>query len=314
MGEKSKKIGEIGENIVDGFFSLIGWNSALSNQSIACMKPQKHARAESKKKHRETHGIDHLFCYKSPLESSATVSAVVSVKHTDKPYENNPKSTFKKHAEDLTQTLECYKNSEVKKSQLELVGSYRQKRDFGVLFWLSSNEDTYDDVVSKISNSRLDSECSFQTLSVIDNKQMGFLYDSLQYCKSNFEYFEYYYPETSLNYIDKELSRTGSVLPVEFLTSPIIPVVFKAVSENQQDVFCLICAEDFDQDSLRRLIQVAREYTHEMSCNFLFLFSNYVASHHSDAVKKACVGFEADISSRVEVQSFRPDFRSLNNE
>ena len=32
MGEKSKKIGEIGENIVGNFFSLLGWEGALSGQ------------------------------------------------------------------------------------------------------------------------------------------------------------------------------------------------------------------------------------------------------------------------------------------
>lgn len=314
MGESSKRIGEIGENIVSGFFSLIGWEASLPNQSISCMKPPKHARSESKRRKRETHGIDHLYCYESPLESSTIVSAVISVKHTDKPYENSPVSTFKKHAQDLVQTLECYKNSEIKKEQLELVGRVRQKRDYGVLFWLSSNDETYDDVVSKVSKAQLDSDFVFQSMSVVDNQQMHFLYDSLMFCKSEPLKFEFYYPETSLNYVDKTLSRTGDVLPVEFLTSPIIPIVFKANNGSAKDIFCLISSDDFDQDSLRRLIQVAREYTHEISCDFLFLFPNYVESHHTDAVRKACTGFDKNIASRVRVKSYNPDFRALNDE
>jgi hypothetical protein len=98
MGEKSKKIGEIGENIVGNFFSLLGWEGALSGQVLPCKKPSKHAREGSKSGKRESHGIDYLYCYRSPLEGSTAESAVVSVKHSGNPYENNPKTTFKLQA------------------------------------------------------------------------------------------------------------------------------------------------------------------------------------------------------------------------
>ncbi len=158
MGERSKKIGEIGENIVGNFFHLLGWEGVLSGQVLPCKKPTKHAKASSKTGKRETHGIDYLYCYRSPLESSTIESAIISVKHTENPYENNPKSTFKLHAEDLVGMLECYKNSEIKKQQQELLGRTTRSRDSGILFWISSSEETYADVVSKISNSKLDHE------------------------------------------------------------------------------------------------------------------------------------------------------------
>ena len=61
MGELSKTIGEIGENITGNFFDLIGWNHALPNEPLGCLRPQKHARKGSKKGKRETHGIDYLY-------------------------------------------------------------------------------------------------------------------------------------------------------------------------------------------------------------------------------------------------------------
>jgi hypothetical protein len=61
MGEKSKVIGDIGEDIVGSFFKLIGWNDPLSNQKLNCQKPKNHAKPDSKKQHRETHGIDYLY-------------------------------------------------------------------------------------------------------------------------------------------------------------------------------------------------------------------------------------------------------------
>jgi len=314
MGEKSKKIGEIGENIVGNFFHLLGWEGALSGQVLPCKKPSKHAREGSKSGKRETHGIDYLYCYRSPLEGSTAESAVISVKHSGNPYENNPKATFKSHAKDIVETLECYKHSELKKQQQELLGRTIKSRDSGVLFWLSSSDDTYDDVVSKIANSRLDTDWNFESFHVVDNHRIAFIYDTITFLRRDYGHdrLHYYYPETSLSYVDKSISRFGKVCPLEFLTSPLIPLIIRAQSEHNQDVFCLSSIEVFAQDSLRRLIQAAREYTQDMSCKLLFLFPNYIQSNHGDAVKKAATGFESDIYSRTEVVSYRSDYRSLN--
>ncbi|MBT2771971.1 hypothetical protein J7J47_06935 [Halomonas sp. ISL-60] len=316
MGEKSKKIGEIGENIVGNFFSLLGWEGALTGQSLTCKKSMQHARAGSKTGKRETHGIDYLYCYKSPLEGSTAENAIISVKHSGEPYENNPKRTFNEHAKDLVQTLECYKHSELKKQQQELVGRTTKSRDSGVLFWLSSNENTYDNVVARVANTRLDADWNFESFHVIDNKQIQFIFDTINHLreKEGSEQFYFYYPETSLSYVDKSISRYGKICPLEFLTSPLIPLIIKAKSNNDQDTFCLSSIEDFDQDSLRRLIQAAKEYTQDMSCKYLFLFPNYISSNHGDAVKKAAMGFENGIYNRIKVSSYRPDFRSLNDE
>lgn len=315
MGEKSKRIGEIGENIVANFFPLIGWHNALANQSLGCKKPEKHAIKESKKQNRSTHGIDYLYCYKSPLESSTAESVIISVKHTDKPYENSPKNTFKAHAEDLVQTLECYKNSELKKQQLQLLGRVTKNRDSGLLFWLSSNDETYDDVVAKVSNSQLDTSWIFESFHVVDNRRIQFIYDTTSLLRSRFgaNRLNFYYPETSLSYVDKTIPRSGKVCPVEFLTSPILPLIIKSDRDGEQDTFCLSSIDNFDQDAMRRIIQAAREYTQDMSCKYLFLFPNYTQSHHHDAVRVAVTGFDGNISTRIEVISYRPDFRSLNN-
>lgn len=315
MGEKSKKIGEIGENIVGNFFSLLGWEGALSGQVLPCKKPSKHAREGSKSGKRESHGIDYLYCYRSPLEGSTAESAVVSVKHSGNPYENNPKTTFKSHAKDLVEALECYKHSELKKQQHELLGRTTKSRDSGVLFWLSSSDETYDDVVSKVANSRLEQDWSFESFHLVDNQRINFIYDTIRFLRQEYgaARLHYYYPETSLSYVDKSIPRFGKVCPLEFLTSPLIPLIIRAQSEHDQDIFCLSSIEGFAQDSLRRLVQAAKEYTQDMSCKLLFLFPNYVESNHGDAVKMAAAGFESDIHSRIKVASYRPDYRSLNN-
>lgn len=314
MGERSKTIGEIGENIVGQFFSLIGWENPLENQSLKCMKPKKHARKESKTGLRQTHGIDYLHCYKSPLESNTIESALVSVKHSEEKYQNNPKSKFKEYIEDLSYSLECYKNSELKSEQLQKFRGVTRNKDTGVIFWLSSSDDTYDDLVSKISNTRLDQNLRFESIHIVDNQRIGFIYDVMTWLRANFDEQQiyYYYPETSLSYVDKSILRSGKVLPVEFLTSPILPIQIKGTTPDEQDTFCIACMDGFEQDGVRRLIQAAREYTNEVSCNYLFLFPNYINSHHSDLVSKAKVGFDTKITSKLTIESYRPDYRSLN--
>lgn len=315
MGEKSKKIGEIGENIVENFFQLIGWNNSLQGQNLNCKKPQKHARKDSKSQTRETHGIDFLYCYKSPLESSTIENIIISVKHTENAYETNPKTTFKKHVEDLVHTLECFKNSELKKQQLELFGRVKRNRDVGVLFWLSSNDNTYEDVIEKVSNIKLEPEWNFESLHVVDNKRIQFIYDTITFFKkeSLIGNLNFYYPETSLSYVDQTIPRSGKICPVEFLTSPVLPLIVKAENTNQQDTFCLSTIEPFDQDSLRRLIKAAIEYTQDISCKYLFLFPNYTPSHHNEAVKKAATGFDKSLESRIDVKNYHANFRNLNN-
>lgn len=315
MGEKSKKIGEIGENIVGNFFYLLGWEGALSAQSLPCKKPSKHVREGSKSGKRESHGIDYLYCYRSPLEGSTAESAVISVKHSERPYENNPKHTFKSHAKDLIEILECFKYSELKKRQHELLGKTTKSRDSGVLFWLSSSDDTYDDVVSKVVNTRIEADWNFESFHVVDNYRIKFIYDTIKFLRKEYgaARLNYYYPETSLSYVDKSISRFGKLCPLEFLTSPLIPLIIRAQSEQDQDIFCLSSLEAFAQDSLHRLIQAAKEYTQDMSCKLLFLFPNYVELNHGDAVKRAATGFEIDIYSRIKVASYRPDYRSLNH-
>lgn len=316
MGEKSKKIGEIGENIVENFLKLIGWNAVLSGQELKCRKHLKHARKESKTQHRETHGIDFLYCYKSPLESSTIENIIISVKHTKDSYGNSPKTIFKKHVEDLVFTLECYKNSELKKFQLESFGRAKKTKDTGLLFWLSSSEETYDDAIAKVSNLRQDQDWIFESFHVVDNKRISFVYDVLGFLKGNFPdiNINFYYPETALSYVDDTIPRSGLICPVEFLTSPVIPFMLKPKKSDLQDIFCLASIDPFDYDGIRRLLKAAKEYTQEVSCQYLFIFPNYVSSNHSGIIRQAFSELENDFISRVKVMSYHPDFRSLSNE
>ena len=58
MGEWSRRIGEVGEQVVGEFLDLIGWGNSQRNIELPCMKRQQHSNGTNS---RSTHGIgEHL--------------------------------------------------------------------------------------------------------------------------------------------------------------------------------------------------------------------------------------------------------------
>ena len=81
---------------------------------------------------RDTHGMDYLYSYRSPLESNSACNILISVKNTDDPYPNNPVTKFKEHITDLAQTIECFNGSPTKSAQLKKFKHYKKTSDIGV--------------------------------------------------------------------------------------------------------------------------------------------------------------------------------------
>ena len=318
MGEKSKTIGEIGENIAQNFFALLGWHELLPGQSLTCAKKQKHASKESKKGLRETHGIDYLFSYKSSLEANRLENVLISVKHTAESYPNSPRLKFQEHATDLVQTLECFKRSTLSSDQKNKFSNINSSRDSGVLFWISSHDETYDNLVSKIEGMNFDFDANFEIFHVVDNNQIHFIFKTLNALKNKFKTQEilFYYPETVMSYEDSSIRRHGKIFPVEFITAPVIPFYIKNTGDDASalDTICIASKDDFDEDSVRRLAKAAMEYTGETGINYLFIYPNYSAVQHKVAFKKALVGLGDQIIERSNIIPFNSDFRSLAND
>lgn len=78
-GEKSKNIGEVGENIAKNFFEKIGWGLPQKGVYFPCYKGKEHQLDKSEK---QQHGVDFLIPYKSALESETINNLIISVKHS----------------------------------------------------------------------------------------------------------------------------------------------------------------------------------------------------------------------------------------
>ncbi|WMB74823.1 hypothetical protein RA178_09585 [Shewanella oncorhynchi] len=316
MGELSKKIGEHGEKVVLEFIKIIGWTEPADGETLQCNKPNKHARKENSP--RTTHGIDLFFPHKSQLEDFTISNAIISVKYTSKPYPSPPNSMFKEHISDLSQTIECFARSELRdQSNREYEGlGIRKSNDTGILFWFSGSRDTEQDIVGKISSVILDKELDFSSIQIVDNARAAFIYNSITTVKRIYEDCElnFHYAFNSSNYTDQSIEKYGKMLPIEYLTSPILPMRLVGKSSNQQK-FCISTIENFSEDAMKRLLNFASDISQDFSKEFVFIFTQYDELSDIQLVKK-CIRSLGDRASLydIKVHCSRSDFRGLVNE
>ena len=175
MGEWSKKIGEYGENLVERFLSVIGWNDPVKGITIPCYM-QNGEHKNDKEESVKTHGIDFMYSYMNPLFDGQLNNIIISSKYTMDKYPNSPTKKFKWYITDLINTIQCYNCSEKK---AEFVSQYNcsSHNDVGVLFWLSGSKDSADDLISNISSARIDVICN-NTVYIVDNRHVAFILES----------------------------------------------------------------------------------------------------------------------------------------
>lgn len=314
MGELSKYIGEIGEDIAKNFFEKVGWKSVIQNETIQCIHPQKHKDGTRK---RTTHGVDILFSYISQTEPATLQHVYVSCKNTSNPYPQNPTNTFKTYLKDLIIGLECFKHSKLKYGIAESFNGFSNQIDTGVLFWISCDKETNDNVIDKIKFCRIDNSFDFGNIYVIDNEIALFHTKIIDYIEKTFKEHEwsYYLPETGIVYADKSITRNTKILPVEFINSRFITFrLDNTNSTNNKPILLIATKDDFTKDNLGMYIQVAREYTSEITTEYYFLFPNYNKIENSSEVNNVKMALPEKLQISFEVASFNSErIRGLYN-
>ncbi|WP_447878119.1 GapS4a family protein [Serratia fonticola] len=301
MGEFSKLVGDVGEEIVSHFLDLFGWENHATNKYVKC---------HTKKHQKESHGIDALFAYHSPLEAKTIENVIISSKYSSNPYSSVP-STFKGHFEDIALAIECYNKSTLRKElneRLNVGGGYR-KVETGVLFYINNDEDPErQDIVSKIKNSQSNSDLKYRTIHVVDNKRASFLYESIMFIRNKFgkDQINFFYPPTSLNLTSTHKQYFGKIFPVEYISSPILPFVIKR--DNQvQPIICMVCAEPYSDELLESLVSCTRDLVADISQNLMFAFENYNKLNSKEIVDTIRLATDRDIN--ITIESYRNNFR-----
>mgnify|MGYP006289646491 CR=1 FL=1 len=301
MGEWEKRIGERGESVVSDFLDLIGWGDAQRNVSLPCLKKDKHKC--------KTHGIDAFFSYQSNLVDRTLDHLVISIKYTTKKYPASPGSKFKEHFTDLAKAMECFRSSSVRKRAGQNFTSVNNARNVGVLFWLTNDRDNRD-VVSEVSTVRKIDDLSYENIFVVDDFRAAHIFDTVSWVKSYSDThdFEFFYPNTGRNINPAFKESAGPVLPVEYVNSPVLPMVVK--KNDGKKVFVISSIDEFHVDRLRKLIGLAQNITQDLSSETKILFPDYDELFHENDVKDAKAGFEdKDFTASVGVSCYRDDFR-----
>lgn len=308
MGERSKKLGEYGEDIVASLLTLIGWKSPLPGIDIDCFKPTQHGSAGSL---RRTHGIDFLFSCSSPLEDQMLKHILISSKFKAGPYPSNPVAKFKEYFLDLSVALECFKRSDICR---KINASYRDVSNqsiSGVLFWLSGTDSVDASLVDKVAASRGLDEFGYGTIYVVDNYRASFLFDSIGYVNGRYgsENVSFLYPPTGKNIAAVSRMTRGRILPVEYLNSGMI--LFSATQHDQR--YLVICCQDsFDEMGLRRLVGYSMSVALAYPSKVIIAFPDYDFIRHGEQVGtlKAALN-DKDFAQSIEVVSYLKDFRGI---
>lgn len=312
MGEWSRRIGEVGEDIIGEFLDLIGWGDSQRNLTLPCMRGQRHG---SREKPRKTHGIDYLFSYESQLSQRTLEQLVISVKYTLDPYPANPSGKFKEHFLDLSKTMECFKGSEIRKSSTSQFSGVDNAREVGVLFWITNDNSVANSVIQRVADVRNVDEYNYRSIYVVDNKCVSFIYDTVKYLSINKpdSEIEFFYPNTGRNYNPITRESSGKILPVEFINSNVL--LLTLTSRDNNKTFVIATTDDFQRDHLKRLIGLSHEITSNLVSDTLILFPDFDRIRHENQVSEAKSSFkEKRFTEKVRVSSYRTDFRNINNE
>ena len=306
MGERSKTIGEHGEATVEKFLSMIGWVSYIKGITVPCsMQNGEHKNEQNKSVN--THGIDFLYSYINPLMDRQLNNIIISSKFSTKKYPNSPTSKFKWYVTDLFNTIKCFEISD-KIKEIENNYCYEKEKNIGVLFWLNSQDDE-DDLISKVSNAKLDI-LSSNTIYIIDNKRIRFILNLIKYILTLKDYdYLFYYPTTGLNLNPANRLDAGKILPVEYINSPIIP--FRLVNKKNPNeiMFFVGINECFDKDTFIRLMGLAKDLTKSLTCKVVIGFKDYNEINHKEIIQTAKLTFQDDsYTKNIDVVNFEKIF------
>lgn len=302
MGEFSKRIGEIGEDIVVEFLALIGWHKPVRNFDIQSTDPEKHGK--------NSHGIDGYFHYQSPMISRTLENILISVKYSKDKYPNAPIEKFKEYYKDLGMGIESFKKSELRATTINNRSEFENVFDRGIIFWLNNVEDESQDLLQKLFKIEAPKDFNHDGIFLIDNKKIEFIFDGIEFVKRKYpnKKIEFTYFNTGFNSDDLAV-KNGEIMPVQYLSSNIIPI--RVQTDIEKNTFILCSREKFEQNELIKLIGLAKNITANYQANTIIAFPDYNRLQHEQIVDSAKQTFEeASFTNSLSVENFNPNFRN----
>ncbi|UPZ35310.1 hypothetical protein MUB18_14465 [Sphingobacterium sp. PCS056] len=313
MGELSKSIGEKGEEIAKFLFEeVLGYPNIETGIKLNCIHNLKH-KSSSAKGERQTHGIDGFISYASPVEDEVLDLVIMSSKYTKNPYPSitKTKSTFKNHLKDLTQTYECFSNSQIRNGALKQFNGIKRSDTIGVLVWLSEDSPNETSIIGEISNSIIEFDMAFDSVIIVDNARINFLYNSILSMRrlEGNDNLDFVYINNSLNPNSYAEEPFGKTFPIHYLYSDIIPM--RIAKEGKIELHIYINME-INEFTAEQIIGLASSINTLGALNKTVLnFKNYSSLDHETTVKGALRKFrQFQFDKNFYVQKFPKDFKN----
>lgn len=302
MGEFSKRIGDVGENIVFDFLALIGWHQPVRNFDIPSIDPEKHEKS--------SHGIDGYFHYKSPVISRTLENVLISVKYSKDKYPNAPVEKFKSYYRDIGMAIESFKKSEIRSKNINSRSDIETTFDRGVIFWLNNVDDDSSDLLEKLSKLEAPKDYNHDGIFLVDNRKIEFFFNAIEYVKRKFpgKEIQFTYFSTGLNN-DNETPKNGGIMPIQYLGSNILPM--RVQESSDKNTLVLVSREKFEDEELVKLIGLAKNITANYQSNTVIAFPDYNRLQHEQLVDNAkLLVEEASFTNTLSVENYNPNFRN----
>lgn len=309
-GEKSKEIGDYGEKIVGKLLNLIGWEAYLHPVEIPCHNASFHKTKQGAPK--KDHGLDFLFRYKCPLVVDVQKTVSISAK-----YPNNystGKNNLGKYISELGNTIHCLMfDKDI--GQFSISTEISRIEHVGLLFYITHDDDKNMNFLDTITQIRHTDKIEYKPIYVIDNKIATFLFSSVkdaqQYFSNKKIRFAYSNTEQNIGDIDGRLN--GTILPIEFLTSGLLPV---QVDNNEGKHLVLYSLEAFSEDSFESLFYFACKFTSGWAQSVTLKFYDYNERTHKNIISKVLsMKQEEQLTNKTKVENFSNlDFKDMEND
>jgi len=302
MGEFSKRIGDVGEDIVKDFLAIIGWNNPVSNFDIPSIDPEKHEK--------ESHGIDGYFHYRSPTISKTLENILISIKYSKDKYPNAPVEKFKSYYRDLGMAIESFKKSDIRSKNINSRSEIEAVFDRGLIFWLNNIDDDSYNLLERLSKLEAPKDYNHDGIFLIDNKKIEFFFKAIEFVKRMFpgKEIEFTYFNTGFN-SDNDTPKNGGIMPVQYLGSNILPL--RVQTEPNKNTLILISRENFEEEELIKLIGLAKNITANYQSNTVIAFPDYNRLLHEQLVDNAImIVEESSFTKNLTVENFNLNFRN----
>ena len=300
MGEYSKRVGEIGEEVISDFLKLIGWKNPRLNFDIPSVDPEKHEK--------KTNGIDGFFHYESPMITNTIENIIFSIKFSSKDYKSNPVPQFKEYYIDLAKAIESFKKSDIRTSAMNKHSNIESIFDRGILFWINNTTDRTA-LNGKLIKIEIPKGYNHDGIILMDNSRIEFIFDSINFIKNKYREadIEFSYFSTSMNNDDPN-TRNGNVLPFQYMSSNILP--FRIQDKNTSKVTLAVCTRDnFDDDELMKIMGLAHKLGNNFQSSTDIYFPDFNKLNNEQTVETIKQAFDDnDFTENLKIGNYNSSF------